>query len=113
MRERLISLFFLVLCIVFFINIIRSWVHLEGRRKGLKETERKLENLQDSQEDLQRKLAGMQTADYLEKQAREKLNLGRPDEFIVLLPSISPIVEPTPEVESNLAVWQQWVRIFF
>ena len=47
----------------------------------------------------------------LEKTIRNKLNLLKPDEVAVMLPSPTPIpIIPTP---IPLTVWQQWWKLFF
>lgn len=46
----------------------------------------------------------------LEKTIRNKLNLSRPDEIAIMLPSPTPIlIIPTPV---PLPVWQQWWKLF-
>jgi len=47
----------------------------------------------------------------LEKTIRNKLNLLKPDEVAVMLPSPTPIpVTPTP---IPLPIWEQWWKVFF
>ena len=112
MRGKLISLFLFFLCIVLFISLVRSWLHLAGRGDIIKLTQDKLEKEKDVKEDLERRLARAQSPDYIEKQAREKLNLGREGEVVVILPKISLPPEITPTPIDNSGNWMKWAKVF-
>ena len=66
---------------------------------------------------LKRKLYEVQSPEYIEKQAREKLGMSREGEYVVMLPaSLSAqkkaIDEPIVTLVS-LPVWKQWLSLFW
>ncbi len=75
------------------------------------DAQKRLVEEQEKNSKLQRDLAKIESPQYIEKQAREKLNLGKPGEYNIILPPITPQPSPTPaEVLTN---WEQWVRVFY
>ena len=94
-------------------NLIRSWRQLGRRGDIIKEAQDKLQEEKLLQDNLVRKLAGIKSAAFVDKQIREKLNLGREGEIVVILPSVSSAAEPTPtpiDTSSNL---EKWIKVFF
>ncbi len=94
------------------INIIRSWVKISERAGIIKLTQDKLEKAKEQNESLKRKLAEVESQEYIEREARNKLNRGKEGEIVLILPSISPIIEPTPTPIDTSANWQRWVKLF-
>lgn len=112
LRNRLIYIVLFVAVFMLAINIIRSWQHLSQRGDVIRETQERLEKAKEENEDLKKQLAQVESRQYIEKEARNKLNLGREGEMIILLPSISPILEPTPTIPDTSSNWEKWVKIF-
>lgn len=112
MRRAVISWFLFVLCLMLAINLFRSWRHLSTRGDVIQKAKDRLQEQKDLQDNLVRKLAGIQSQEFVEKQAREKLNLGREGEIVVLLPSISPILEPTPTPQDTSSNFEKWLKLF-
>lgn len=113
MKRKLINWVLLFITIAFVLQVIRSFDHMGQRRKIITDSEKKLVDLETEQDQLTRKFAGVQTQQYMEKEARDKLNLGKDGEIVVLLPSISPIPYITPTVTPLQSSWRQWVGVFF
>jgi hypothetical protein len=61
---------------------------------------------------LERELAGATSSAYLEKQAREKLNLSKNGEIVVILPPISIAPTSTPVPEDTRPNIVKWVDVF-
>lgn len=95
------------------INVVRSSVHLSERGSILQEAELDLQKAKTRNETLKRELARVESPDYIEKEARDKLNLAKEGEVVVLLPSISPPVQPTPTIIEDIPNWEKWRRVFF
>jgi|DewCreStandDraft_4_1066084.scaffolds.fasta_scaffold00426_79 cell division protein FtsB len=93
-------------------NIFRSWYELNLRGDIIKQTEDRLAEAKRQNASLQKELARVESNDFIEKEARNKLNLGREGETVVLLPPITPEFTPTPVVIENLQNWQKWMRLF-
>ena len=113
MRTKLLNWFLIFISLSLIVSVVRSFWSLSKGKRVIQETEEKLETTREQQEDLKRQLARSQSPNFIEKQAREKLNLGKEGEIILILPPISPIEEPTPTPIENLPNWQKWVKIFF
>lgn len=73
-------------------------------------------NLQKENKELQKQLELVQSVDFLEEVARNKLNLTKPNETIIIIPQeeISKILSTERKVkEPKLANWQGWLKLFF
>lgn len=94
------------------ISLVRSWAKMSQGYEIMKRVQDKLQQETDYNEQLKRNLALVESRQYIEKEARNKLNMGKEGETILLLPPISPMVEPTStpiDISSN---WQRWVKLF-
>lgn len=83
-------------------------------QKALDDAQRQLAGVYLEQQELERALAQQQTDAYVEFQARERLNLVRPDETVLLMPKDTPVVvgyeaEKSEQERSN---WELWVDRF-
>lgn len=94
------------------VNVIRSWQHLSLRGDIIRQIQDRLEKAEEQNEDLKKQLVQAESRQYIEKEARNKLNLGREGEMIILLPSISPPAEPTPTTVDTSANWEKWAKLF-
>ena len=74
------------------------------------------EELARKKQELEQKLVYVETDEFVEKEAREKLLLSRPGEKVVLLPPIATgsmaLRREVDEKEEILVPWQQWARVF-
>lgn len=113
MRNKLLNWIFIIIFIVLTFNLISSWWRLYQKGDVIKEAEMKLELSREKQEELKRSLAKTKSSEFIEKQAREKLNLSREGEVVLLLPPITPIIEVSPTPQENLPNWKKWVRLFW
>ncbi len=66
----------------------------------------------EEKKNLQLKSAIQKSTDYysIERAIREKLNLLKPGEIALILPSKPPTPIPTPVIKK--LVWQQWIDLF-
>jgi len=92
--------------------VVRSWINLSRMGKIIEQTQEKLQQVKQQQEDLNRQLVKTESREYVEKEVRNKLNLSRENEVVIILPSVSPILQPTPTSIDALANWQKWVKVF-
>jgi cell division protein FtsB len=113
MKFKLTRWILIFLGIILSVNLVRVFLNLSNRGDIIGKTQDRLQKAKDENEELKRELAGVQSNDYIEKQAREKLNLGREGEITVLLPTITPIELPTPTPFDDSANWEKWLRLFF
>lgn len=95
-----------------FLNLMKSWVKLNSRLQFIKEAKIRLVEEQKREENLKRDLARTQTPEFIESQARDKLNMAREGELIILLPTPVIAFSPTPMPIDTAANWQKWMRLF-
>lgn len=112
LKTRIINLFLLILLVALLFNVSRTLVDLNRQNNIIKETEDRLQKSKVENEKLKRDLAMVESSEYIEKEARNKLNLGKEGEIVLLLPSISPIISPTPAPIDDFANWQRWIKLF-
>lgn len=74
-----------------------------------------LAKLQQKNTELKKKLVEVQSPQFVEKEARDKLNFTRPNETIVIIPQeeIDKILGIEERVEEiKIPNWQGWLRLF-
>lgn len=94
-------------------GLSQSLVRLISRKGVLKAKQGELVLLQKEKENLQNKLQLAQTPEFVEKEAREKLNLGKVGETIVLLEEGEPQALNHPNETTRLPNWKKWWHLFF
>ncbi|KKR33038.1 MAG: hypothetical protein UU37_C0003G0039 [Candidatus Gottesmanbacteria bacterium GW2011_GWA2_41_12] len=110
LKIRLINFIILLVVIFLSISLVRSIATLGTKKKIISDTEKKLVEAKQEQQNLKRDLAKVESPEYIEKQIRNKLNLGKEGEIVLVLPTITSPVTPTPSVE--LSNWEKWVKLF-
>ena len=113
MKHRLISWLLLIISLTLTIGVIRSWFSLGQQGDIIKQAEEKLQEEEEKQRELKRQLAQVESPAYIEKEARNKLNLGKEGETALILPSISPIARPTPTTPDKSSNWEKWLKLFY
>lgn len=110
---------FLVLIVIFglvAINLIRQTTDALQAGKRLDQAADELAKLQEKNRQLKNRLAEIQTIQFIEEQARNKLNLARPDETVVIIAQdqIAQVLKQNePTTTPTLNNWQGWMRLFF
>lgn len=112
-KSRLASLAVLVVGLLLVVSLIRSIIDFLKAEDRIKQEEIKLAQLQLKNDELKKKLEEVESPEYLEKMAREKLGLAKEGEVVVVLPSVLPQPDQKPQPEENLSNWQKWLRVFF
>ncbi len=87
-------------------------VDLSRQDNIIKEADDRLQKVTGESQNLQRELAQAESKDFIEREARNKLNLGKEGEIILILPPISPFLTPTPVPVDSSPNWQKWVKLF-
>lgn len=101
-----------VFSLIFIVNLSRSIYALWQKRAVVGERKQVEEELARRNAELQKKAQEVESEAFIEKQAREKLNLQKEGEVVVVLPKnlgqIDPQSSPRP-----LPNWQRWWELFF
>ena len=115
--------FILVIFIVivfFLVSAIKDYYSQEDLRDDISTLESQISNLQDEQYDLSETLSQVQGEDFVENEARTKLNLRKPGENIIIVSNDKDIQEFNKntvdsgiknllaEQESNFSLWWKY-----
>lgn len=112
MKNRFLRILVFGLGVFLIVSLSRSIIDIWQKGGLLDKEEERLAKARLENEELAKELERLQSPEYIEKQAREKLGLGREGEVVVVLPP--QVGSPSPEVkiapkQPEKAVWQQWV----
>ena len=112
--RRLIAIGILVFESYLIISSSQSVWSLWQKQGEAEKKRQEVEKLEVENRRLQSRLAYEQSPQFVEKQAREKLNLVKPGETVVVIPedvlkAATASAVPTPPPPN----WQQWLRLFF
>ena len=115
MNSRLITFSIILLFVLVIVNLSRSVFGLWDKGKKITDKEQRLEIAKEENRELKHKLAQVESSEYIEKQAREKLSMTREGEYVVVLPAeleASGTSGMFDEIKEDPA-WKQWMELFF
>jgi len=101
--------------ILLIVSLIRDIRRLLRASREIKLSEKKVQELEKENQQLVEKKKYYQSPEFIEEQARNKLNMAKPGETIVILPSnLEEILgKSKKESLSELPNWQRWWKLFF
>lgn len=107
-----------VLIVFAIVSVGRTTFDLLEKGKRIDEAEGKVEQLKKEQEQLLEAKEEVESDEFIEKEAREKLGLAKPGETVVVLPEEETLRRLAPkerveEVTAQPQIWQRWVEMFF
>lgn len=109
--KRHVSWTVFVIGIVLIINLLRSIYDVVQRGHIVKDTTEQLASVRKEHAELTAEYERVNSPYFIEEQARDKLNMARPGEDVIIVPTI-PAPTPTPTPEPPLANWEQWREAF-
>ncbi len=109
--------FFIIFAIFLFISynlVSRIYSALKAGDR-LKEAQMSLTQVQIKNQKLKEELKSAASADFIEQQARDKLNFAREGETVVVIPQskIEQVLRVAKQVEERLPNWLGWLKVFF
>lgn len=115
-RKIIFILFFIILLGLFYALGSQIYDSLQSGKRLDMETE-KLIKLQKRNSELKNKLAEVQSIGFIEKEARNKLNLAREGETVIIISQkeIDKVLglEKKQTEEIKIPNWQGWLRLFW
>jgi cell division protein FtsB len=108
----------LVLCLVITFFMFRSTLVLVGKGGLAGEAQKKLERLEKEQAELLKLKQEVDSPEFAEREAREKLGLAKPGEIVVVLPPEDILRKLSPDYDQEEYIEEQpiyirWSRLFF
>jgi cell division protein FtsB len=122
MKNRIVYLFFLILGLYLVVSLSRSILAIMEKGKTVDGARQKVEQALVENNRLNKQLQEAQGRAFIEKQAREKLNMSKKNETVVVIPetllsqvatfgaTISSSLFDFPEPVQN---WKKWWGLFF
>ena len=111
---------YLIFAIALFliVSMGRSTIGFLGKTGTIDEAQKKVEELEKEQALLLEVKEEVDSLEFVEKEARERLGLAKPGEVVLILPSDEVLAKLAPEIEDELKVeelpiYMRWLRLFF
>ena len=114
-NNRIIKIIIVIIGIGLIISLSRNIYRLLQAGNQVKLTEQNLEELEKEHQELQEQRDYYQSEEFIEEEARNKLNMSKPGETVVILPpNISGSSGETASSEiSEIPNWRKWFNLFF
>lgn len=116
---QIISLVLVLFIIIFTIKTVQEVLNRRSLNNELSGLDQQITDLQTKQQSLENLITYLQSSDFIEKEARTRLNLRKEGERIIIIPetsttSVAPILvnqvtTSTPPKLSNLKKWWQYI----
>lgn len=114
MMKRLIFLIILLSSILIVNNLVRSIYGLWQKQEFLVKAQKEFAKEKKENEELKEQLKVVESQDFIEKQARDKLLLLKPGESQVIISNTLQASQSSNEKSSSLKPnWRKWWELFF
>ncbi len=112
MGHRRVRLLVIILGLFFIVATVQATIGLLGAGKKVTDAQAEVDKLAAENEKLKEEAAKVQTPQFIEEQARDKLNWVKEGEDIVIIPP--ELLAATPEAKPiNIPNWQKWLNLIF
>ena len=106
------------LIILLVISVFRNIERTTRIKNQIEAEKAKLAKIQEDNDKLVNELAQIQTSNFIEKEIRNKLGLGKEGEAIVVLPDAETLKKLAPQMPINSNTlpdpnWVKWKKLFF
>lgn len=113
MKARILSLLILIGGIIAIINLSSSTYSLFKKGDLFVEKEEELAKVEKKNQELKSELKRVQGADFIEKEAREKLSMGKRGEIVIILPKTQEHEDIKTQEQKEVQNWRKWYNLFF
>lgn len=114
MRDKLITTALIVLGLYLIVSSVKDLWFWSQKGSEVEKTQLKLETTIEEKNRLEKQLEYVKSADFVEKEARDKLGMSKPGETIVILPdNVEKIVGGQEEKKKvEIPNWKKWGQLF-
>jgi cell division protein FtsB len=116
-RENMVKkILFIIIPIILTISHLTRKFQLWNRsQQEIKNLQTQISQLRHKKTDLEKKKEYYQSDEFIKKEARENLGLIKPNEKVLVLPSITEVKGDQDENQniSSLPPYKQWYKLFF
>lgn len=111
-KKRTISWLIIIICVYLIFTTLQAIVGLWRAQDKLTGREKELARLDAQQKELLKQKMVVESPEYLEKIARDKLGLSKPGEEVIIVPA--ELLAQAPKKASDLTEnWKRWWRLLF
>ncbi|MDO8503936.1 MAG: septum formation initiator family protein [bacterium] len=116
--KRYIRWALLIVALIIIISMGRNALGLFGRKDQIKEARERVRELEGEQAQILELKEKVESPEFIEREAREKLGLAKSGEVVVVLPSEDILRRLAPKIEEEefveaLPIWKRWAMMFF
>jgi len=114
LNRKPIQILIIIVGIILIVSLSRSILKMFKARDELKLAEQKIEELQEEAASLTEKKEFYQSEEFIEQEARNKLNMVKEGEIVVVLPPNIKEILGEKETQPQISVpnWRQWLNLF-
>jgi cell division protein FtsB len=105
------NIIFIFLILFLFSSLLKNIFNHQNRLQFYQDYKNEFEKEEKRNIELKTEVVRKKSSEEIEKTIRNKLNLAKPNEVVVILPhptSVPAIISPTPAPN-----WKQWLNLFF
>lgn len=111
------GLVYIIIVISLWISVYSSYLKLKKSTDVIKKEQEKVEALKTEGKNLDEELTKVQSGDYIEQQLRDKLQLAKEGEIVIILPDPEVVKKFAPQIEKEEEVildpnWKKWIKLF-
>ncbi len=116
--NKKLSFLILIFSFVLIANLVRGIARLKSAQQRVIKVEERLVKVKKENEELEQKRNHYQSDQFVEEQIRNKLQMAKPGETVLILPEEIQIAareaeKETPEdKDGEKANWQKWIELF-
>lgn len=108
LKNPLVALVTTVIALLIFLGLRASMIKTARDTQAVEETREYVNQLKQEVSTLEVKITEAETPLAQEKRLRDELLLQKEGEQVIVLPSTTPVVIPTPSPTSKPKPWQEW-----
>lgn len=99
-------------------SLVRSYQKAARTKEAILKEKDKVEELKNENAKLEEDLVRVKSAEYIEKQLRDKLGLAKEGEIVLVLPDAETLKKLAPKIEEEEEAlpdppWRKWLELFF
>lgn len=102
-----------IACLIVINNLVRSIYFISQKDKLVLNAEKTLSYQKQENERLKSELSYVQTQEFVEKEARDKLFMTKPNESVVLGSEDAQKNDSSATKEATKPNWKKWAELFF
>jgi len=115
--DKFIVYLLLIIFALLSLSLYRNMARITKSKSTVDEAGERVNKLENEKKELEARLSEVSSEYYIEKQIRDKLNLTKEGEIMVILPPEDVLRKLAPKEEEKEAIlpdpnWRKWIKLF-